>query len=156
MLLIKGPCVHLLADRLTHSQHQHWGSCSKGARDVHGKSELSGFRTNAARAAFSWKEGLLEAIISLLHPPPCCVQTQAAMATTSDSLSTWLTLFVCLALVILRPCLNLLSSTPMPYPVAFLYKWLALANAAELSKVSPRFTKLKQAASSFGMSYTSG
>lgn len=44
VFLLKGPSMNLLADRLTHSQLQCWGSSSKGAKDTQGGTVLSGFK----------------------------------------------------------------------------------------------------------------
>ena len=43
---------------------------SKGTRDVREGTEFSGFRERAGRATFSNLEGLAEAIVPLLSPPP--------------------------------------------------------------------------------------
>ena len=39
--------MDLLTDGLTRSELQHWGSNSKGARDIQGETKLSGFRVRA-------------------------------------------------------------------------------------------------------------
>lgn len=51
--LLKGPCMDLLADGLTLSELQHWGSSSKGARKIQRGNEFSGFRTRAGGETFS-------------------------------------------------------------------------------------------------------
>lgn len=58
--------MDLFADRLTYSELQHWGSSSKGTRDIWGETELSGLRAKAEGAAFSQREVLAEGIISFL------------------------------------------------------------------------------------------
>ena len=35
-LLLKGPCIDLVSDRLTDSELQHWSSSSKSSRDISG------------------------------------------------------------------------------------------------------------------------
>lgn len=40
-ILLKGPHMDLHRDRLTQSEFQHWGSCSKNARNIGGDSLAS-------------------------------------------------------------------------------------------------------------------
>lgn len=49
---------------------QRWSSSWKGARDIEGETELSGFGGRVGRAAFSQTEPLAQAIVPLLNPPP--------------------------------------------------------------------------------------
>ncbi|KAF6333357.1 hypothetical protein mRhiFer1_008127 [Rhinolophus ferrumequinum] len=104
-LLLKGPCMDLLAEGFTHSELQSSGSSSKGTRDKRRANEFSDFRRQ--------------------------------VATISRSSSTWLIHFV--------PC----PGTSKPFPVAFPYKWLALAHVVDFPKISQRLTKPKQATSVF-------
>lgn len=59
--------MHRIADILTHSELQLWGSSSKSTRDIGGETELPEFRARTAGAAPSQTE---EAIVPLLFPPP--------------------------------------------------------------------------------------
>lgn len=73
---LKGP-AHGITDRFTHSELQRWSSSSKGARDIPGGTELSGFRMKAEGAAISQTEVLAESIISCDPSPlPVCTQVQ--------------------------------------------------------------------------------
>ena len=69
-LLLKGPCPDLLTDGLTHSELQHWGSCLRGAGDIWGDAELSGFKSRVGGMVCSRREVHAEAIVPLLSPPP--------------------------------------------------------------------------------------
>lgn len=57
--------MDLLADRLTRSELQRWGSSLKGSGDIRGGTESSGFRTRAEGDIFFQTEVLAEAIVPL-------------------------------------------------------------------------------------------
>lgn len=61
--------MDLLADKLTRSELQCWGSSSKGATDLQVGTKLYGFRERAGGASFSQTEVLIETILPLLSPP---------------------------------------------------------------------------------------
>lgn len=68
--------------------------------------------------------------------------------------STWLTSFVCPALLIPETLPSQILGPPK-LPVAFLYKQPVLAHVTDFPKISQRFTNPKQAASGFGVYHTS-
>ena len=63
VFLLKGPCMDLITDRLTHSEFQCWGSSLKVTRDTQGGTNLSGFRVRARGATFAQTEVLAEIIV---------------------------------------------------------------------------------------------
>lgn len=68
VFLLKGSCMDLLTKELTCSELQCWDSNTKGALDIWGGAELSGFKERARRAPFPKMEVLT--IVSLLSPLP--------------------------------------------------------------------------------------
>ena len=56
--------------RPTPYELQHWGSSSKGTTVISGGNKLPSRRERAGGAAFSQTEGLAEAIVPLMSPPP--------------------------------------------------------------------------------------
>lgn len=61
-ILRKGP-VHGFSQWQNRSELQHWGSRSKGIRDIWGGTVLSGFRARAGEVAFSKREVLTESVL---------------------------------------------------------------------------------------------
>lgn len=51
--ILKGTCMNLFANGLTHTELQLYGSSSKSYRNIQGGSKFSGFREIAREAAFS-------------------------------------------------------------------------------------------------------
>ena len=68
--LLEFQLVIILADELTHSELQCWGSSSKSTRDTQGRTELSSFRVRTEGAALSWTKVPVGVIIHLLSPHP--------------------------------------------------------------------------------------
>ena len=128
--LLKDLCMDLLA--LTPSELQHWGSSSKGTRNVRVGTELSGIKEKAGGTAFSQTKVLTEAIASFLSPPHnrvcrshiCISFHQPAYHCSpcpSDSL---------------RPCTTQLLDPSKLFPVICSCKWPFLAHASHFPKIS--------------------
>ena len=69
MFFLKDSRPTLLADRFTHSELQHRGSCSSDSRDTLESAKLSDFRARARVVALSQTEMQAEAIVPSWSPP---------------------------------------------------------------------------------------